>query len=96
MTFPMGLPDTLINDMTGIDTGLDYETPEKIKLLHQLALQHVHQVCEIEACHMHVTCMSHTCHMHVTYMSHACHIHYMTLCIFIHVASLYSPCAGEA
>lgn len=47
VNFPMGLPDTLTHDMTGIDTGLDYETPEKIKLLHQLALQHVNQVCTI-------------------------------------------------
>lgn len=43
VTFPMGLPENLPHDLSNLDSNLDYEVPEKIRVIHQLALQHVNQ-----------------------------------------------------
>lgn len=43
VNFPMGLPDSLPHDLSNLDTSFDYEIPEKIRMLHQLAMQHVNQ-----------------------------------------------------
>jgi hypothetical protein len=40
----MGLPENLPHELNSLDMNLDYETPEKIRRLHQLALQLVDQV----------------------------------------------------
>lgn len=42
--FPTGATANLPYDLNNLDATLAYEIPDKIRTLHQLALQHVNQV----------------------------------------------------